>query len=215
MSQFNVYESLFKRVEGRWIFRAPNPRIFGDTPHYVVTDEQKAQLIELLKLSPPRQILLALLIVIGSVTWIFAVLGMAGSLGLNVETASLFELVVMVILCVAPFLAIVPALAAVQLRQLKPALRELPKTDQRITGREMREVRVNSMSLKLLLFLGGLWAWLALMHGTALAIRTARHPLFSDPLSIIYFSCIVLALVVTAIFFRLALRKIRRKTGHT
>ncbi len=31
-------------TDGRWIFRSPNPWVFGDTPHYLVNDAQKAQI---------------------------------------------------------------------------------------------------------------------------------------------------------------------------
>lgn len=159
--------------------------MFGDTPHYLVSDKQKPELIELLTPEPPALILLGLGLGWDILTWIFAVIAMASSLGFKVESASLLELVEMVLLCVAPLLALFPAVAAVQLQQLKPTLRELPQTDQRITWREMRDTKVSNMSLTRVLFVGGLWIFLALMQGINLAIRTAHHPLFSDPQSII------------------------------
>src|SRR5690349_19443615 len=110
MSQSNAVESLFKRAEGRWIFRAPNPWMYGDAQHYLVTDKQKQELSELLTPEPPAQILLGLGLVWAILTWVFAALGMASWLGFKVdfkvETATLFDLVVIMMVLLAPVLAI-------------------------------------------------------------------------------------------------------------
>ena len=36
--------ALFRAAPGGWVFRSPNPWVFGDTPHYLVNDAQKAQI---------------------------------------------------------------------------------------------------------------------------------------------------------------------------
>jgi hypothetical protein len=38
----------FKRTAGGWVFRAPSPWIFGNTPHYLVSDEQKRKITQAL-----------------------------------------------------------------------------------------------------------------------------------------------------------------------
>ena len=30
--------ALFRAAPGGWVFRSPNPWVFGDTPHYLVND---------------------------------------------------------------------------------------------------------------------------------------------------------------------------------
>src|SRR5262249_32039507 len=59
-----IVVALFKPTANGWIFRAPNPWLFGRGPHYVVNDEQRAQIAELLRPTRPVRTILALFIVL-------------------------------------------------------------------------------------------------------------------------------------------------------
>ena len=63
----------FKPVAGGWVYRAPNPWVFGDAPHYLVNDAQKAQIEAII--IPRRPVLFGVLLVAGIVAWVFALVG--------------------------------------------------------------------------------------------------------------------------------------------
>jgi len=64
---------MFKPVADGWVYRAPNPWIFGDAPHYLVNDAQKAQ-IEALTI-PFGPALFAAILALGIFAWTFVVKG--------------------------------------------------------------------------------------------------------------------------------------------
>ena len=53
--------ALFRAVPGGWVFRSPNPWVFGDTPHYLVNDAQKAQIEAIVAPRRPRVVAAVLL----------------------------------------------------------------------------------------------------------------------------------------------------------
>ncbi len=63
----------FKRVTDGWAYQAPNPWIFGDAPHYLVNDAQKAQIQTLM--IPFGSAYFAAILALGIFVWTFAVKG--------------------------------------------------------------------------------------------------------------------------------------------
>ena len=64
---------MFKPVAGGWVYRAPNPWVFGDAPHYLVNDAQKVQIEAIIV--PRRPVLFGAMLVGGIVAWVFALVG--------------------------------------------------------------------------------------------------------------------------------------------
>ena len=64
----SLKSSLFRATtDGRWIFRSPNPWVFGDTPHYLVNDAQKTQIEAII--TPKRPVLVVALYAVGLIAW--------------------------------------------------------------------------------------------------------------------------------------------------
>ena len=64
---------MFKPVAGGWVYRARNPLTFGDAPHYLVNDAQKAQIEALI--IPRWPALFAAILALGIFAWTFVVKG--------------------------------------------------------------------------------------------------------------------------------------------
>ncbi len=67
---------MFKQVAGGWVYRAPNPWVFGDAPHYLVNDRHKAQ-IEALMI-PFGSAYFAAILALGIFAWTLIVKGIVG-----------------------------------------------------------------------------------------------------------------------------------------
>src|SRR5579862_5791535 len=61
---------LFKPVPGGFVYRAPNPWIFGRADHFLVNEQQKAELLGILV--APRPMLRVAAIVAGALLWAVA-----------------------------------------------------------------------------------------------------------------------------------------------
>jgi hypothetical protein len=79
LSVFSTHGGVFKPLPGGWVYRAPNPLVFGDTRHYLVNDAQKAQ-IEAIML-PRRPALLAAMLIAGMAVWVLTVANLVGDFG--------------------------------------------------------------------------------------------------------------------------------------
>ena len=75
--------ALFRPTSDGWVFRSPNPWVFGDTPHYLVNDAQKAQIEAIV--TPKRPAVVVALYAGGLMAWAVAVatLGLLRSRGPN------------------------------------------------------------------------------------------------------------------------------------
>ncbi len=76
---------MFKQVAAGWVYRAPNPWVFGGAPHYLVNDAQKAQ-IEALMI-PFGPALFAAILALGIFAWTFAVKGIVSVLYGHLDAA--------------------------------------------------------------------------------------------------------------------------------
>ena len=68
-------DALFMKVDEGWVYRAPNPWVFGDCPHYLVNDEQKAQLTAII--TPRHPVRLGVYIALILIAWVVAIAGLA------------------------------------------------------------------------------------------------------------------------------------------
>jgi hypothetical protein len=199
------HDALFKKVDAGWVFRAPNPRIFGDTPHYLVSAAQKAELSKLLTVRHP--IRLGLLIALAIIAWIVAVAGFALLAGLDADKASAGELAIMIAMFVLALLPVLPIISFFQLRRLRPVLMSASLTTERITNLEIVNAVNVSYSRTKALSLAGVWLFSGLMQGVTLGIRNAHHPLFGDAQSNLHVIALVASLIAATRFIVIAMRK--------
>lgn len=127
---------MFKRVTGGWVYRAPNPGVFGDAPHYLVNDEQKAQIEAIIV--PRRPVLFGTMLVAVIFAWVFALVGLVWVIsGHNEPTTA--DVIAITVLVVVSLVAAVLLANWTQRRRLRPVLAGLPLTQERITLAEIRK----------------------------------------------------------------------------
>ena len=127
---------MFKPVAGGWVYRAPNPWVFGDAPHYLVNDAQKAQIEAVI--IPRRPVLFGVLLVAGIVAWVFALAGIVWAISGH-DDPTTADVIAIAVLVAISLVAAVPLANWIQRRRLEPILAGLPITQERITFAEMRE----------------------------------------------------------------------------
>jgi hypothetical protein len=188
-------QALFKRTSGGWVYRAPNPSIFGGATHYLVSDEQKEQITAILMVGRPVALGLSLAGLLG--LWVCLVFGIARLFGFDFDGRMWGQLGILFLVIVAAGFAAMSVNAAIQLHRIKPVLVGAPITSDRISYREIREMaarRQPARSARLLFGLGVLWLAVAGMQVVNLILRQPRHPFFSDALS--YFMVLLVVLSV-------------------
>ena len=199
---------LFKPAAGGFIYRAPNPWVFGAADHFLVNEAQKHDILEIVVARRPilrlAAITVALLlwgIGIGTLCWAFS--------GHEDPTAA--DVVVMIVMTIAAmFLALHGAIRR-KLRRLQPILAGLPRSNERITSAELRKAMTGSISFKAALWTGILWTVTCLSQIFVLVIRNDRHPLFADAQSWTTLFLLTAAALLAARHFRLAIRKAGRR----
>ena len=67
---------MFKRVADGWVYRAPNHWVFGDAPHYLMNDAQKAQIEALMTFFGAAYF--AAILALGIFAWTLVVKGIVG-----------------------------------------------------------------------------------------------------------------------------------------
>jgi hypothetical protein len=132
----SIKSALFRATPGGWVFRSPNPWVFGDTPHYLVNDAQKAQIEAIIALRRPRIVAAAL--IGGILSWGALVGGFLWALtGRSDPTPG--DIGLMIVLIVLPLIALLPITGLIQRRRLRPILAEAPLTTERITFAELQQ----------------------------------------------------------------------------
>ena len=117
-------DQAFKPVPGGWIYRAPNPWVFGDAQRYLVNDTQKAEIEAIV--APRRPALVSITLIIGTVAWLVAVTNFIGDFGSGGISPSVYDLLGMIALMAAPLLIGAPLSAWIQKRRLASVLVNLP-----------------------------------------------------------------------------------------
>ena len=124
----------FKQVPGGYVFRAPNPKVFGRSDHYLVDEAQRDQIVAIMTPRRPGLLLAA---------WVggYFLAVAAGVVWLSVFAPG-FPVTVLLVLIAAMLLAAILGLhlaASRNLRRLQPILAGARPTDQRITIAEIRQ----------------------------------------------------------------------------
>jgi hypothetical protein len=126
----------FKPVSGGWIYRAPNPWVFGDAPHYFVNEAQKAQIEALI--APRRPILFVILLLGGIFGWVIAVTTFLWAFSGH-ENPTTGDLAIMIALIGIPMLALLPVAGLIQRHRMAPILATAPLTSERISYAEISQ----------------------------------------------------------------------------
>ncbi len=195
---------LFRAVPGGWVYRSPSPWVFGDTPHYLVNDAQKSQ-IEAIVL-PRRPVIVAVSLIGGIVAWAVAVAAFMWAFSGH-ENPTLSDIGVMVVLIIIPLMALLPVVALVQRRRLKPVLEVAPLTSERISYAEIRANARAATSLKQSLnaLIGSLFACFAASF-TVLIHLVTRHFYFDVFVALWGFVAISFG-IASFLWYRQILRK--------
>jgi hypothetical protein len=198
---------LFKPTSVGFIYRAPNPWIFGRTEHYVVNETQKGELLGILV--APRPVLRLAVIVAGILLWAVAMGTIEWAFSPH-EDPTVGDVVIMIVLTFAAlFLALHLALRH-KLRRLQPILAGATRTTAVITSSEMRSAMNKTTSLKSAVFTATMFAFACAAQLFTLAIRSPRHPLFSDVQSDLSVFLLALSTIMLIRFLSLAVGKMRQ-----
>ena len=139
------YEARFKKVAGGFLFQAPNPWLFGPGEHYLVSEAQQAQILELGRdyHSMVRVVVLILLFIGCPVGAVYLV-----SLFIPNADTNILTLVAGIILAFGFLIASALVFFHWQYRRLRPILSSLQRSDQTITLEERLATRKNLSSAR-------------------------------------------------------------------
>jgi len=197
----------FKQVDGGWVFRAPNPWIFGEAPHYLVDTDTKARISEIVRRPGPFWGLLFLITyVIGCVA--LAVLA-TQALGFapDPNKASWLELSAFVALVLIPTAAVLPIVAAYQSYNLRAVLSDAKPTHLRISAREINQELHDRVPRSHYVRIAAAWTFIALLQFGVLVFFAARYSLKLDFLTCLGVLQLVFAIGLAAVFFMRAAAK--------
>jgi hypothetical protein len=162
----STYDAFFKKTSGGYLFRAPNPWLFGAGKHYLTDQAQRTEILELGRVRRPvvRALVFALTIVAcpgGSTLLVYLLSGHAEPDG--------GDIVVIAILTFVSIVARLLIVTRVRFSRLHPILMRLPRSDQRLRLRDIQPAQVDATSLKTLLVLGAVLTASVVIQAISLA----------------------------------------------
>jgi hypothetical protein len=204
-----IEAALFKRSGERYIYQAPHPWLLGRTKRYLVTEAQKAQLMTILAARRPK---LRIALVAGGVSaWALAAGLIAWALSPHDNPTVTDALAITALVAIPLYLACVAALHW-QLRRIRPILAEAPRTNERITRREMRKAMTGAMSVRKSLLLAATWVFVCVTQVAILVDRSWHHAaLFSNVQSYFNTFTAVLGALLALYFLAVAIRKVEAR----
>ncbi len=206
-SRRQIDAMLFKPVPGGFIYRAPNPWIFGRADHYIVNEQQKGDLLGMLV--APRPLLRLTVIFVGLLLWALAMatVGWAFS-GHEDPTAG--DVVIMIVMTFAAlFLALHLALRH-KLRRMQPILAAATRTTAAISPSEISAAIKTTTSFKSAIIVVATSAFGCAAQIFSLVVRNPRHPLFSDVQSNLSIFLLILCAFLMVRYSALAIGKVRQ-----
>jgi hypothetical protein len=205
-SSDHIKPAMFKQVPGGHVFRAPKPWLFGAAPHYLVSEAQKAELVEILTPLWPYQ-RRAVLVIVPTLGLLLLVVAINGAMGPFFLAApmlgvALWSVLIAATLALAQYIENRP-----MQRRLQPVLAGLARTDERITNRELRDATENATSVKQSLLAGvGLT-----IFGLVLANTILRSHDHRDGLYYLMALGLIFVAVLAAGAFAQAIRRARKE----
>jgi len=202
---------LFKQVPGGYVFRAPNPKVFGRSQHYLVDEVDRGEIVAIM--TPRRPMLLLIAWIAGFV------------LAVGTALVSLLVLIpdhpvtVFVVVIAGGLLSAILALhlsASSKLRRLQPILAGASLTEQQITLAEIQYALNHRLSHRQMLYtaISSAFACVASIAVVAVHIyfRKPHVSFFSEPLSLVFGFNAIMFGITAATHFRTALQ--RTKTAQ-
>jgi hypothetical protein len=173
---------LFRPAPGGYVYREPYRWPFGEAPHYLVNEDQKAAIMEI-TLSK-RPILLQVLLWSTLCAMVaLACVGMWAITGHDTPTG--IDIIGMIILTVAQVILALAILFWWKRRRMRPLLATLPLTELRINHSEMRAAATNAMSVKQLVITGVA----GVVASTAMVVSGIIQLVLRQPTGLIWLVC--------------------------
>jgi hypothetical protein len=194
----NPYEPLLKKEGDGYIFRAPNPWIVGRPTHYLVSDNQRKEILALGAAGNVRRtVLLSLAITgfaVGSSLLVFA--------SSNKANPGWIELGAMVLLTCIAAAATLLFSARVEANRLSRVIGGLPRTSHEISVQELRDAQKKQMS-------ASAWKKLTLLSAATgialfLALASRGHLDLTNPTQAVLAAAASVQLINAFVFLRRA-----------
>jgi hypothetical protein len=206
----SIYDGFFKKTPEDYLFRAPNPWLFGAGKHYLANDAQRAEILELGRVRHPVVYALVFALVIiacpaGSTLLVYLLSGHAEPAGADIAAIA--------ILTSRSLLTSLLIVARLRLRHLRPILMRLPRSQKSLTLRDIQTMQLQAISLKKLLILGAVLAASAVVQAISLAFIIgmdvgARRHLSLGSSQVISLCLMLLQGGVAALYFKRAASRV-------
>jgi hypothetical protein len=177
-----IAATLFRPAPGGYVYREPYRWPFGEAPHYLVNEDQKAAIMAIVISKRP---ILSQVLLWGTLCAMVAVacIGLWAYTGHDTPTG--IDTIGIVILTVVQVILALAILFWWKRRRLGPLLATLPPTDLRITPREMRAAATNAMSAKQVVIAGVA----SVFASTAMLVNGAVQLALRQPIGLIGIGC--------------------------
>jgi len=150
MPEVDANSLIFRPVPGGYVYRSPSQWIFGASQHYLVSEEQKAQLVATMKIRRPA--LLAFAILTAAVLTAVAAAAIVWLVSPH-ENPTLIDGGMIAFLVLGGLYLEFCGFVRYRMRLLRPILPTLTPTEQRITNRQVQAAMDKIVSVKQLLLL--------------------------------------------------------------
>jgi hypothetical protein len=199
-----ISPTMFKKVPGGYVFPARGPWLLGATPRYLVTEAQKAELVDIL--TPVRPFQRRAVLVIVPTLWLLLLVfvGNNSAIGAFILASPMIGIALWSVLMVGTMVLALHLENRPMQRRLQPVLASLPRTDERITSREWRDAIDKTTSAKQSLF-AGVGLTLMCLGLTNSLLRSQTH----DGLYYLLAAALIVLAASAAVAFARALRKAR------
>ena len=207
----STYDAFFKQIPGGYLFRAPNPWVFGAGKHYFTNEAQRAEILEVGRVRHPviRALVFALILIacpVASTLLVYFFSGHPEPDGTDIGAIAM--------LTVTSLLAGLLIATQLRLRRLAPILVKLPRSDQKLALRDIRASQVKATPLKALLITGALFTASAAVQAIALGFIIgmdvgARRQVAIGSSQLLLFALMLLQSAVAALFFKRAASRVR------
>jgi hypothetical protein len=173
---------LFRPAPGGYVYREPYRWPFGEAPHYLVNEDQKAAIMDITLSKRPILFQVILWSTLCAIVAISCV-GLWAVTGHDTPTG--IDTILIILLTVAQVILALAILYWWKRRRMRPLLATLPLTDLRISQSEMRTAATNAMSVKQIVIAGvsGVFA------STAMLVSGVVQLVLRQPTGFIWLGC--------------------------
>jgi hypothetical protein len=190
-----IAATLFRPAPGGYVYREPYRWPFGKAPHYLVTEDQKALILDITVSKRPilsQVVLWTTLCAMAAISCI----GLWTATGHDTPTA--IDIIGALVLTFAQLILALAILFWWKRRRLRPLLATLPPTDLRITQSEMRAAATNAMSLKQIVIVGVA----AVFASTAMLVSGAVQLALGQPVGLVWLAISLVFAVLAYYYFK-------------